>query len=188
MIVLHGKGDSLRPFKKFNQELDLDGINFLLLNAPKKYLDGYSWYGEPPFLRKGVGKIRNKITTLLKDLEILGWKSEDIFLLGYSQGCLIGADVALHWPKRLGGVVGVSGYMEFFPHWRKKINRNKLQMPWMFTHGRRDEVLPIEKTRKDAGKLRSMGFDVKWVESEKAHSFAESDYPAIKKWVAEKLR
>ena len=49
MIVLHGKGDSLRPFKDFNSELDLPNMNFLLLNAPKKFLDGYSWYGDPPY-------------------------------------------------------------------------------------------------------------------------------------------
>ena len=72
MVVLHGKGDSLRPFKKFNQELDLDNINFLLLNAPKKFLDGYSWYGEPPFLKQGVIRIREKLLQLLADLEQQG--------------------------------------------------------------------------------------------------------------------
>src|SRR5690606_33027145 len=54
MIVLHGKGDSLRPFREFHRELRLSKLNLLLLNAPRKYLSGYSWYGDPPFQKFAV--------------------------------------------------------------------------------------------------------------------------------------
>jgi phospholipase/carboxylesterase len=188
MIVLHGKGDSMNPFKNFNQELEIENINFLLLNAPRKYLDGYSWYGEPPYLKQGVVKIREKLLELLRDLEEQGWESENIFLLGFSQGCLVSADLALHWPKKLGGVVGVSGYFEFFPGWKTNVKKFKLETPWFFTHGHQDDVLPIKKTREGAEKLREMGLDVKWVELDKKHVFADEDYPLIRKWVEEKLR
>lgn len=188
MIVLHGKGDSIRPFKSFNQELEISDINYLLLNAPKRYLDGYSWYGDPPYLKQGVSRIREKLLTLLKDLESQGWKSEDIVLLGFSQGCLVSADLAMNWPKKLGGVVGVSGYFEFFPYWKKRATKLRSKTPWIFTHGTKDDILPIEGTRKGAQKLKSVGFDVKWHELEKEHNFADEDYPLIRNWVREKLR
>lgn len=183
MVVLHGKGDSLRPFKKFNQELEMTDVNFLLLNAPKKFLDGYSWYGEPPYLKKGVIRIREKLLQLLVELEAQGWKSEDIFLLGFSQGCLVSADLALHWPKRLGGVIGVSGYFEFFPYWKTRLTARTRKTPWLFTHGHKDDILPLAKTREGAFKLRSAGFPVRWVELDKEHNFIDEDYPLIKNWV-----
>jgi len=117
MIVLHGRGDSIKPFRAFHKELNVKNINFLLLNAPKKYQKGFSWYGEPPYLTQGVQTIRAKLVLLLEQLEQQGWKSENIFIFGYSQGCLVGADFALNYPKKLAGVIGVSGYFNFFSRW-----------------------------------------------------------------------
>ncbi|MFN7727937.1 MAG: alpha/beta hydrolase [Bdellovibrio sp.] len=188
MVVLHGKGDSLRAFKQFNQELELHDFNFLLLNAPKKFLDGYSWYGDPPFQKQGVLRIREKMFRLLDELESQGWSLDRTFLLGFSQGCLVSTDIALHYPKRLGGVVGVSGYFQFYPRWRKDVHASAVQTPWLLTHGRKDDVLPIEETKYGVQKLRSLGLDIAWIESEKEHTFEEEEYPLIRKWVRQQLR
>ena len=185
MIVLHGKGDSFHPFKKFNLELNLPDMNYLLLNAPKKYLGGYSWYGEPPYQREGVLRVREKMFQLLKDLEEQGWKAHNIFFLGFSQGCLVGTDVALHYPKKLAGVVGISGYFNFEPRWRKNIAKKALQTPWLLTHGKKDDVIPIEETKFGLGKLRKIGLDIDWIESEKKHVFDENDYKTIVRWISE---
>lgn len=187
MIVLHGKGDSLRPFKKFNEELEIRNVNFLLLNAPKKFLDGYSWYGEPPYLKKGVVKIREKVLQLLGELEEQGWKSKNIFLFGFSQGCLVSADVALNWPKKLAGVVGISGYFEFFPYWKSNLSSQARKTPWIFTHGHKDDVLPIEQTRRGANKLKAEGFKVDWIELNKKHVFVDEEYDLIRKWVRQQI-
>ena len=187
MIVLHGKGDSLKPFQSFNEELNLPDFNFLLLNAPKKFLDGYSWYGEPPFQKQGVLRIREKIFRLLDDLQEEGWGLDQIFLLGFSQGCLVSADVALHYPKKLGGVVGISGYFHFYPRWRKEISSSAKATPWLLTHGRQDDILPIEETKFGVEKLRSIGLEIDWIESEKKHVFEDREYPLIRKWVKDKL-
>lgn len=185
MIVLHGKGDSLKPFLRFDEELNIPEMNYLLLNAPKRYLDGYSWYGDPPFQRLGVLRIRQKMLLLLQDLINEGFRSENIFLLGFSQGCLISADVAMNFPYRLGGMIGISGYFQFYPRWRKNLSEN-LYTPWLITHGRRDDVLAIEETYFGVEKLREAGLDVHWVETNKKHVFEESEYPLIKKWIRSK--
>lgn len=183
MIVLHGKGDSLRPFRAFDEELRIPEMNYLLLNAPKKYLDGYSWYGDPPYQKKGVLRIRGKMFQLLRDIEAQGWKPENIFLFGFSQGCLVSADVAMNYPHRLGGFVGISGYFHFFPRWKNGLKSNRLT-PWLLTHGCNDDVLPIEDTKFGIEKLRSAGLQVDFIESEKKHTLEEQEYPLIRKWVA----
>ena len=186
MIVFHGRGDSLNPFKEF-KELGMRDMNYLLLNAPRKFMKGYTWYGEPPFERAGVLRIREKVFALLDDLQEQGWKAQDIFLLGFSQGCLVSADVAIHYPKKLGGVVGVSGYFHFFPRWRTKLTAQNRKTPWLFTHGTKDDVLAIEETKHGVSKLLSEGLKVSWFETDKKHVFCEKDYPVIRKWVKNQM-
>jgi phospholipase/carboxylesterase len=188
MIVLHGKGDSIRPFRHFDEELNVPEMNYLLLNAPKKFLDGYSWYGDPPYEREGVLKIREKLMQLLTQLEMQGWKSENIFLFGFSQGCLISADIGLNYPKRLGGIVGVSGYFHFYPRWRQQSANDSLKTPWVFTHGRQDDLLKIDETKHGVEKLRDAGFDVDWIELDKEHVLTDEEMPLIRKWVRDHLR
>lgn len=188
MIVFHGRGDSLKPFRQFNEELGIPEMNYLLVNAPRRFLKGFSWYGEPPFQKQGVLKIRYKLICLLNQLEQAGWKSENIFLLGFSQGCLISADLALNYPKKLGGVVGISGYFQFFPRWRRHLAKSTLRTPWLMTHGHRDEILDIEDTRYGVNKLKNAGVNIDWVELDKSHTFEEKEYPLIRQWVRNKLR
>lgn len=187
MIVLHGRGDSIRPFYAFDDELNIPEMNYLLLNAPRKFLDGYTWYGEPPFQANGVLRIREKMFDLLNQLELQGWKSENIFFFGFSQGCLVSADVGLNYPKKLGGVVGISGYFNFYPRWRSNLSDQAKETPWLFTHGHQDDILPLETTKYGVEKLKGAGLEVKWVEMDKDHSLKEEEYPLIRKWVREKL-
>jgi phospholipase/carboxylesterase len=187
MIVLHGRGDSIRPFYEFDDELNIPEMNYLLLNAPRRFLDGYTWYGEPPYQKDGVLKIREKVFDLLNELEIQGWKSENIFLFGFSQGCLISADIGLNYPKKLGGVVGISGYFHFFPRWKMNLTPQAARTPWLFTHGHQDDVLPIDETKFGVEQLKEAGLNVKWVEMDKEHVLEEKEYPIIRKWIREKL-
>lgn len=187
MLVLHGRGDSIRPFFTFQDELNMPEMNYLLLNAPRRFLDGWSWYGEPPYQKAGVLKIREKMFRLLADLEIQGWKHENIFLFGFSQGCLVSADVAMNYPKKLGGLVGVSGYFQFYPRWRSNMTRAARRTPWIMTHGRQDDVLRIEDTKFGVSKLREAGVDVKWHELNKEHVLENREYPLIRSWLREKL-
>lgn len=188
MIVLHGRGDSLKPFAQFDAELRIPEMNYLLLNAPRKFLDGYSWYGEPPFQKNGVMRIRQKMFQLLYQLEAQGWKSENIFLFGFSQGCLISADLALNYPKKLAGVVGISGYFQFFPRWRNHLTEDAAQTPWLMTHGYKDDVLNFQETKFGVEKLKDAGIQIDWVALDKAHVLEEDEYPIIRRWITEQIR
>lgn len=187
MIVLHGRGDSIKPFFSFDEELKIPEMNYLLLNAPRRFMDGYTWYGEPPFQGAGVLKIRERLFDLLNDLENQGWKNEKTFIFGFSQGCLISADIGLNYPKKLGGIIGISGYFNFYPRWRNNISLEARSTPWLFTHGHKDDILPIEETKYGVKKLKESGLHVDWVEMDKDHSLKDEEYPIIKRWIRERF-
>lgn len=183
MVILHGKGDSLRPFRKFNEEVNLPSLNYLILNAPKKYLNGYSWYGDPPYQDTAVPQIRWRLMRVIDDLIQQGWKAKDIFIFGFSQGCLVGADLVLHDHRDFAGFIGVSGYFHFYPGWRKQLQGRQYVTPWLLLHGKRDDVLPIENTKFGARKIQSLGISVKWIESGKSHSMDQEEADQIHDWL-----
>jgi len=187
MVVLHGKGDSAKPFMQFDEELGLKDMNYVLLTAPMRFMGGYSWYKEPPYMKDDVLKARERVTGFIYEVIDQGWKAENLFLFGFSQGCLVSSDVALNFPQKLGGVIGISGYFHFFPRWRTQLNESSLKTPWLFTHGKRDDILPIEITKFGVEKLKQVGLKVEWVESNKSHVLKEEEYPIIRQWIRDQM-
>lgn len=187
MLVLHGKGDSLRPFRKFNEEIGLPEMNYLLLNAPKKYMTGYSWYGDPPYQHDAVPRMRQRLQKVIDELVEQGWKTDDVFVFGFSQGCLIGADLVLHDDRSFAGFIGVSGYFHFYPGWRKELSGKRHRTPWVLFHGQRDRILPIEDTRYGARKLGSLGIKIEWTESTKGHSMDQDEADLIRNWLRRRI-
>ena len=184
MIVLHGRGDSLKPFRGFAQELGISQINLLLLNAPRRYAGGYTWYAFPPNQARGVLEARSRLTFLMDELEEQGIPSSRVFLFGFSQGCLVSCDFGLHYDKPLAGIIGVSGYLYFFDGWHRRIPRAAFKTPWLLTHGTRDEALDIDVTRQQVAQLKSRGLPVNWCEYDKDHEIDEvREIPRIRDFI-----
>lgn len=187
MIVLHGKGDSWKPFEDFGEELGMPEMNFLLLNAPQKFMGGYSWYKEPPKMKDEILQIRAQMLELLQEVIASGWKPENIFLFGFSQGALIVSDLLMNANLKFAGVIGISGYFHFYPRWESKLSTQVQKTPLLFTHGKRDEILPIKTTEFGVQKLMQAGFsDVTWNQTNKKHVLEESEYPVLKHWIRSK--
>ena len=187
MVVLHGRGDSLKPFRFFDEEIKVSDINYLLLNANRRYLTGFSWYGEPPFQAQGVIKSRQRLFELLSDLEKNGFPSRNIFLLGFSQGALMCSDLGMHYPKKFAGIISVSGYFHFFPKWKSVLTKDALKTPWLFTHGDKDDVLDWQSAWFGVQKLREAGISCDWHLFQKKHVFNEDDYKVIRQFVRERI-
>jgi phospholipase/carboxylesterase len=185
MIVLHGKGDSLRSFESLREELNAPGMNYLLLQAPKKYLDGFSWYPSEPRHGRSIRETRARLFRLVRELNKAGWKSQDLFWLGHSQGCLVACDLVLNHPHSFGGLVGVSGYVWFFRGWRQKaLNSGALRTPWLLTHGTRDRVIFPREIREDVSQLLAGEVPVLYREFSKGHDFDyRKEVPFIRRWL-----
>lgn len=184
MIVLHGQGDSLEPFLSLPEELGLPEMHYLLLNAPQKYDSGFAWYDSEPNHRKGIEQSRQKLKWLLDDLVEQGWKPENIFLFGLSQGGLMAFHLALTYPKRLAGVIGVSTYIFFPRHWKALVRPFHKKTPMIMTHGFKDQDIPLSEARADARRLQSMGLPVQWFEFSKGHEMdSEFEGPFLGNWI-----
>jgi phospholipase/carboxylesterase len=174
MIVLHGQGDSLQPFLHLPEELALPEMHYLLLNAPQKYDTGFAWYDSEPKHRRGIENSRQKLSLLLDDLIEQGWPSESIYLFGLSQGGLMAFHLALTYPKKLGGVIGVSTYAYFPKWWKQLLKPFHKKIPMIMTHGFKDRDIPLKEAHADARKFQSAGIPVQWFEFLKGHEVEEN--------------
>lgn len=88
MIVMHGLGDSLNSYVEFCQALNVTGLNFLLINAPFSHYFGYSWYDLPPSGEpyNRLEQARDKLADLVEEMNEFGISTNDIILMGFSQG------------------------------------------------------------------------------------------------------
>jgi phospholipase/carboxylesterase len=185
MVVLHGHGDSLKAFRSIKSELRLPHMNYLLLNAPRKYAGGFTWGRLEPRTQKDMTPVRTKLFELVEELEQAGWRSEQIFWLGHSQGCLVACDLVLNHPKAFGGLIGVSGYVWFFRGWKNRARSSGARRtPWLITHGTRDRIIVPDEIREDVAKLTGV-VPVLYREFLKGHDFDyQSEVPFIRSWLA----
>lgn len=169
MIVLHGLGDSVDGYRWLPEELRLDWLNYLLVNAPDEYYGGYSWYdlfGNPV---PGIERSRALLVDLLAEQEKAGFPTEQTVMFGFSQGALMSYEVGLTYPKRLAGLVCVSGYINDLENLLGRVSAVAKEQHFLTTHGVVDDVIPFARAKEQAMVLRDAGFDLSWNEFYKGH-------------------
>ena len=125
LLLLHGLGDTPRPFAQLARTLALPQTASLALRAPVPLpcdMDGACWHtsfdpdGHVIGPLSGIDRLQSleresrvRLRRLVQLLEACGWPAHQIFLFGYAQGGTAALDFALHAPSRLGGVVSFCG-------------------------------------------------------------------------------
>lgn len=193
LVVLHGLGDSLHGFTWMPPALGLDGLSYLLVNAPDDYFGGYSWFdftgggADMGPAIAGIKRSRGLIQGLLGELEAQGIAAADTFLFGFSQGCLMALDAGLRYGKRLGGIVGVSGWLAFQEEYPAAFSPVAKEQSFLVTHGIRDPLLPFRATQAQCAFLEAQGLRLRFKAYAKEHTMLPEEVGDIRAWLAERL-
>lgn len=109
MIIIHGRGGTNHQALELVNHIHVDGFAYL---APQAHQ--FSWYPH----RFLVPRKQNEphlsaaltvIDRLVKQIQSTGLPPEKIMLLGFSQGACLAGEYATRNPRRLGGVIILSG-------------------------------------------------------------------------------
>lgn len=109
VVMIHGRGGSAPDILGLAGSLDEPGVAFV---APQAACN--TWYPhrfiEPteanqPFLDAALQTVRR----VVGEIEAAGVPAERIVILGFSQGACLATEFAVRFPRRYGGVVGLSG-------------------------------------------------------------------------------
>jgi phospholipase/carboxylesterase len=178
MVMLHGLGDSLDGWRWFPEVMNLPWLNYLLVNAPDDYYGGYSWF-DLDNMAPGVQRSRKLLFDLLDDLRAKDYAAEQITFGGFSQGCLMAIETGLHYPHRLAGIVGISGWIYEAEKLLRELSPIARQQRLLMTHGTSDPMIPIDKVRPQIPLLKAGGLSIEWHEFRKAHTVAGEEEIAV---------
>lgn len=183
MIVLHGRGDSSTGFSFLPPYLDIENMNYILLDAPYDYYDGFSWYDLPPNQLEGIIHSRALLTETLDRLFEEEFNAHESFLFGFSQGSLLTFEFGARYEKVLAGYIAVSGYIYDAETLLEEMNPDVKNANWLCTHGTYDDVLPYETSKAQVETLQQGGFEIDFKSYDKTHTIAEDELKMFEAWI-----
>ncbi len=187
MIILHGRGDSSRGFTFLPPYLNIDEMNYLLLDAPYYYYGGYSWYDLPPNQLEGIVQSSAILADILDTLFEEEFNADESFLFGFSQGSLLTFEFGARYEKVLAGYIAVSGYIYDTNNLLEEMNPNVNSSNWLCTHGTYDDVLSFNTSKSQIETLQSAGFEIDFKSYPKDHTVVEDELSMIAEWIKNKL-
>jgi phospholipase/carboxylesterase len=187
MIILHGRGDSAEGFRFFPQELGIDDMNYLLLNAHTESYPGFSWYDFPPNQLQGINYSKELLTQTLDLLFEDRFSPEETILFGFSQGSLLTFEFGSRYHHPLAGYIAISGYIYDAVQILEDMNPDVNQGNWLCTHGFEDDVLPYVTTASQIKTLQEGSFKIDFRSYHKTHTMIMPEIQDIKAWIKERL-
>lgn len=202
LIVLHGLGADGYDFVPICGELDLGAIGpvrYVFPHAPQRPVtinNGYlmrAWYDirVADLVRQedegGLRESQRQIAELIDRERERGVPAERIVVMGFSQGCAMTLMTALRYPERLGGAVGMSGYLPLASLAPAERSAANADLPIFLAHGTQDPIVPIARGAASRDALRTMGHDVEWHDYPMPHSVCAEEVEAINAWLLKQL-
>jgi phospholipase/carboxylesterase len=187
MIILHGRGDSSAGFTFLPQYLNIDEMNYLLLDAPYEYFGGRSWYDLPPHQLEGIAYSSGVLAEALDALFEEEFDASQSFLFGFSQGSLLTFEFGARYEKQLAGYIAISGYIYDVDNLIKEMNPALKNANWLCTHGTSDAVLPYDVSKAQVAKLQENALNIDFKTYDKDHTLVEVELSMIKEWIEARL-
>lgn len=184
MLMLHGLGDSIAGYVWLPSAMQLPWLNYLLVNAPDEYFDGYSWYDFQGDMAPDVRRSAKLLAEVLDAQRTGRFPSEQTILGGFSQGGLMAIEVGLRYPHRLAGIVSLSGHVCEPEKLVQELSPVALQQRLLVTHGTLDPLIPFAVVRKQIKVLKAAGLHIEWHELAKAHTIqGEEEMEIVRNFV-----
>jgi phospholipase/carboxylesterase len=201
IIWMHGLGADGNDFVPIVPELNLPSdlpIRFVFPNAPMQPVsinNGYimrAWYDIVALEvnkhadEKGIAASVQQIIQLIEHEEQSGISSEHIILAGFSQGAVMALTTGLTYPKRLGGIIALSGYLPFAENVMKNSAIANRTLPIFLAHGTSDTVVPYFLGETTHKVLTQHQYSVEWHSYAMPHSVCLEEIRDIGNWILNK--
>jgi phospholipase/carboxylesterase len=116
-----------------------------------------------------------------------GIPAERIVLAGFSQGCAMALLTGLRHAERLGGIVGLSGYLPLAATTAAERHAANTSTPVFLAHGKMDPVVPLARATASSDALKALGYQVDWHEYPVAHSVCMEEIADLNRFLVRVL-
>lgn len=193
LLLLHGYGASEHDLFSFANEVD-PRLHVVSARAPLALpWGGFAWYhlgGAPGRLVPDPASRAQALDLLERFVQglpgRLGADPARTYLLGFSQGAIMGLALAARRPELLAGVVALSGYID--PELMPAAPAPALAgVPILQMHGTYDDVIPVAAAHMTRDLLAGLPVRHSYHEYPVGHGIHPDGLLAIQAWLAERL-
>ncbi|HEX9945241.1 MAG TPA: alpha/beta hydrolase-fold protein [Thermoanaerobaculia bacterium] len=151
---------------------------------------GYGWFpmrpGMPPDIEafhRGAEALRRFVDTALGRYPI---DPRRVVLAGFSQGGMMGYDLALREPSRFAGLAALSTW--FPPPLAEDLPKlpEHEGFPVLVIHGTRDDRIEVERARESREALRPYGVSITYREFDMGHEIRQDALRVVLQWLDDK--
>ncbi len=192
LFMFHGYGSdeaNLFPFAPHLPEM----LTVISVRAPYPLEpNGYAWYAIQFDEVRGkwndevqARDSRDKIITFIEEAcEAYHLDSNNITILGFSQGAILSYAIALSFPEKVKNVIALSGYLNENLLQKGYEDKDHSTLNFYVSHGKTDAVIPLEWAQKTSAFLEALNVAHTYEEFPMAHEIAPDNFYAFRKWLA----
>lgn len=191
ILMMHGYGSDEHDLFSFADELPEEYV-IISLKAPHSLQpSGNAWYainfdaqqGKFSDIEQAV-ESRELVRKFIEEA-ILAYPidSENITLLGFSQGTILSFALGLSYPKLIQNIIGLSGYID--PNMLKAgYESNDFKHLQVYnSHGKVDQVIPVEWARNNKAFLEKLNIEYTYEEYPVGHGINPQNFQSFKNWL-----
>ena len=169
-IMVHGRGATAQSIVSLKDHLNLGDFAILAPQAPGNTWYPYSFMAPDQSNEPAFSQSIQKVDNIVKEVLDKGFKPEQIYFIGFSQGACLSLEYAAQNAQKYGGVIAFTGGLI-----GEKLNSPKYSgkfagTPVFIGSSHQDMHVPLSRIEASAELLEKMGAAVK------TYIFQDSDH------------
>ena len=191
LLLLHGFGSNEADLHSFANYLP-ENYTVVSIRAPHALPSGgFAWYNinfdNDMNKFNDHNQAKNSIKLIMKFLDELIEKysieSNDISLLGFSQGTILSYALGLNFPERFKKIIGFSGYIDESMVFTNTNNLDYSNLNLYISHGIQDAIIPVDWARKSIEILKKEKINYNYKEFDSGHTISPDNFYDFKSWL-----
>jgi phospholipase/carboxylesterase len=191
LLLIHGYGSNEEDLFSFATELPKE-YYVISLRAPYNLMYGsYAWYAidfdadENKFSDLVQARSSRDIIASFIDEAVANYPIDknDVTIIGFSQGTILGYAVALSYPEKVQRLVAISGYLNTEILIDDYGQKNHSHLSIFASHGVVDQVIPVDWARKAKPVLDSMNIPTVYKEYPIGHGVSPQNFYDLRNWL-----
>ena len=160
LILIHGRGADARDILGLASQLNVSEYALLAPEATNNSWYPYSFLAEPeqnePWLSSALDLLKEIVDEVTKH----GISTENIYLLGFSQGACLAVEFAARHAQKMGGIVALTGGLIGDKIYQENYTGDFNETPIFLSTGNPDPHVPVERVKESANILEKMNAQV----------------------------
>lgn len=183
-IMIHGRGGTVSSILALRDYLNLDGFALILPQAKNNTWYPFSFMSPDHTNQPALSEAILELDEIVKDLYSNGFKSEQIYFIGFSQGACLALEYAARNANKYGGVIAFTGGLIGENLDSSKYVGDFAQAPIFIGSSEADVHVPLSRINESVALLEGHGAKVtKLIFADRQHTIRHEEVD----WVNENI-